>query len=357
MAREPAAVAARRRFMGTTTSTDHRRTGIRWGRRAGAAFVVAVVALTGCSSGDDDAAGDSFADEPAEAADIAAAEESPDSRADANAGDGGLAGGTGLDLGTIGRDVIIELRVTMTSDDVGRTVAAITADAAALGGGIASSDVEYGSDDADGTDGDGSDAHAVLVVKVPPTAVDSMLSRLADTGSVRSVSQSAQDVTDQLVDLETRISNARRSVDSVRGFMERTEDLSELVGLEAELTRRQTDLERLEAQQRNLGDRVALSTITVEVRASAAMPVPTDGDPESIGDALRTGWDAFVTALFTIGFVVAVLLPFLVVAAVVAVGLWLTTRRRNIERRTVPEPEPDAAVAGVDDRRDETADV
>jgi hypothetical protein len=333
LAREPIRTGERRITMGRRhdTSRNHRTA-----RIVAAAVAVAGLGLSACSGADDDdaAASEDTADALAAPAPAATAEDDSGAAESGteDAGDDGAStdrgvdiGGSGFDLGAIGRDVIIEMRVAMSSDDIQRTVSSITADAAALGGGIASSDVSFGTSNGDtGEQVDG--GYAILVVKVPPESIDRMLTRLGDAGEVDSISQSAQDVTEQLVDLDVRIRNARRSVESVRAFMDRTENLSELVSLESELTRRQTDLERLEAQQRNLSERVALSTITVEVRPTADPPTVGDGD-DSIGDAFRTGWDAFVAALFTFGFVVAVLAPFLVVAIVIALGVWLVRRR------------------------------
>jgi hypothetical protein len=248
--------------------------------------------------------------------------------------------GGGFDIGIIGRDVIIEMSVVLSSDNVQRTVSSIMAQASALGGGVASSNVNYGS-----RNGGGGEAYAVLVVKVPPQSVDSLLAGLDDTGTVQSINQSAQDVTEQLIDLDVRISNARQSVANVREFMDRTENLNELVALEGELTRRQTDLERLEAQQRNLSDRVALSTVTIEVVPTASVPEPIDDESDTIADAFTKGWDAFSGFVFGIGFILAVLLPFIALAALLGLLGWAIVRRGGhapaapVEPRTVPEPE------------------
>jgi hypothetical protein len=243
----------------------------------------------------------------------------------------------GFDVGVVGRDVIIEMRVVLSSEDIERSVASIMASARTLGGGIASSDVDYG--DAGGSGGDG---FAVLVVKVPPDSVDRLLAGLGDTGTIESINQSARDVTDQLVDLDVRISNARQSVANVREFMDRTENLNELVTLEGELTRRQTDLEQLEAQQRNLADRVALSTITIEVVPTASIPeAPTDDD-QSIGDAFRGGWEAFVAVLFGVGFILAAVSPFLMLGGLLALIGWTIVRRRDA-RTAAAQPAPLAA--------------
>lgn len=313
--------------------------------------LMGAVVMAACSDSDDDAGG--AVDDAAEFTYDALAEEANggddggvDDDLDATGAAAPAVGESGpgaeqasrdFDLGAVGRDVIIEMRVRLSSDNMERTVSSVMASAAALGGGVASSDVDYG------VDADDRDGYAVLVLKVPPESVDRLLAGLDDTATVQSISQSARDVTEQLVDLDVRISNARQSVASVREFMDRTENLNELVTLEAELTRRQTQLEQLEAQQRNLSDRVALSTITVEVVPTAAVPSPTEPDEDDgVVDALRSGWEAFAAVVVGLVIVLAAMLPFLVTAGIVAVAAWLVVRRRNggLSRR-----------AGADDDR------
>lgn len=264
-----------------------------------------------------------------------------------------------VDFGSIGRDVIVEMHVSMHSDDIARTVASISAQAAALGGGIASSDIDYGTRVLPAPNAPAESAeepatvdggYAVLVVKVPPASVNNLLDGLADSGTVVAVNQSATDVTDQLVDLDVRIANARASVENVRGFMEQTTNLGELVSLESELTRRQTELEQLEAQQRNLADRVSLSTLTIEVRPTPATADASEvaAEPdEGIADAFRTGWDAFVGAVFAVAFVVAVLAPFLAVALIIFLIAWMIGRRSRTSRSRVPARTPSVEASGT----------
>ena len=261
------------------------------------------------------------------------------------AADGTVIEPGGIAIGAIGRDVIVEIQVSMSSDDVQRAVATITARASALGGGVASSNVDYGDPNAPET----ASAFATLVVKVPPDRVEQLVGGLDDSGTVRSITQSAQDVTDQLVDLDVRIANARQSVTNVRGFMDRTEDLTELVTLESELTRRQTELEQLEAQQRNLSDRVALSTITIGIVSSASVPEP-EPDRDGIGGAFADGWSAFVALLYGVLVAFAVLAPFLATGALIAAVAWWLLRRRS---RGTASPEPDLESVSPAGERDD----
>jgi hypothetical protein len=316
-------------------------------QKTAALLFAGALALAACGGDDNDSSGDASMEAPAAAPSAVDASDggfvgTADEEAEATSDTGG-----GFDIGVVGRDVIIEMHVVVSSDNVQRTVSSIMAQASALGGGVASSDVNYGSQGRFGDD----QGYAVLVVKVPPESVDSLLAGLDDTGTVQSINQSAQDVTEQLIDLDVRISNARQSVANVREFMDRTENLNELVTLEGELTRRQTELERLEAQQRNLSDRVALSTVTIEVVPTASVPELIDDD--SIGDAFEQGWDAFTGFIFGIGYVLALLLPFLVVGAIAASVAWVLVRRRN-RRRPAPvsttqgeQPLPEPTTADV----------
>ena len=292
--------------------------------------VAGVLALTACFGGDDSAES-----APATAAAAAAFSMEDD--------DGGFVvtgedrtleqySSSGFDIGVIGRDVIIEMQVLVSSDNIQRTVASIMANVSALGGGVAYSNIDYGDPTEPHDDG-----YAMLVVKVPPEGIDRLLAGLDDTGIVRSISQSAQDVTEQLVDIDVRIRNVRESVARVREFMDRTENLKDLVVLEGELTSRQTDLERLEAQQRNLGDRVALSTVTIDIVPTASV----GGDnADTIGDAFGTGWDVFVAVLFRTGFVLAVLAPFLIVGALLTLLVRFLVRRRKATTGTAPSTTP-----------------
>jgi Na+-transporting methylmalonyl-CoA/oxaloacetate decarboxylase gamma subunit len=299
-------------------------------RRLLAGPILAIFALGACGGDDESADGGELASTESPAATIALGESARIAGDDSG---GALEPGE-IELGVIGRDVIVEMHVTLRSDDIRRSVSSISASAARLGGGVASSDVQFGA--GEGGLGNG---FAVLVVKVPPGQVNRLLDDLDATGEVLSLSQSAQDVTEQLVDLDVRIDNARQSVANVRGFMERTQNLNELVTLEAELTRRQTELEQLEAQQRNLSERVALATLTIEIMASDA---GVDDDGDTIGDAFAAGWDAFMTVVFGLGYVLAVLAPFIVLVAIAGLIAWriVPARRQRPGAGGMPDRSP-----------------
>jgi hypothetical protein len=305
--------------------------------------------LAACASVDDDSsavAGDapaatagaatgSDADQPTPAteapADVTATE-----GGDGGASQGGI-GGLPLSLDALGRDIAIEATITVATDDVDSTVDRIVAAAANEGGSVFSADVEFTDETEGGTHGRGT-----VVVKIPPSGLARLVERLRDDLTVIAYRQDAEDVTEQLVDLDVQIANARTSVERVRALLDQATNLTDVLKLETELTRRETDLERLLATQRNLDDRVALSTLTIEV-VHRLPPAPSTPPHEldsgsRLGDALRTGWDALATVFFTIALVLATIAPFLAVAVLVALIGSIVNRRlhRASHRRRVP---------------------
>ncbi|MEL6890721.1 MAG: DUF4349 domain-containing protein [Actinomycetota bacterium] len=291
--------------------------------------------LTACGTAGDD---DSASAEPAEDAavdggddgfgefdvrdDTADAEEAPADEART----GGLAAAE-LAPADFGRDIITEVGLVMATDDVARTVDDVRRLTASNGGAVFASDVSIEPQLDDGTVPGG----GRIVVRIPPQDLDRLLGALDGLGGVVRVTQDSEDVTDQLVDLEIRIRQARAGIARIEGILENTTELDDLFAVETELSRRQVELERLLASQRSTEDRVALATLTVDIayRVDTTPAAPTDDD--GIGDAFESGWSAFLGALFAIGFVLAVLAPFLATAAVV--GLFVLLVARHLRRR------------------------
>jgi hypothetical protein len=137
----------------------------------------------------------------------------------------------------------------------------------------------------------------------------------------------AEDVTAQMVDVDSRVESLRDSVDRLQGLLGRAGDVGQLASVEGELASRESDLEALLGQQRVLKDQVALATLTVHL-AEHARPEPAK-DAAGFRDGLRRGWVAAVdggrAALAALGF----LLPFvpILAAAVLALRWWARRQR------------------------------
>ncbi|MFD3972839.1 DUF4349 domain-containing protein [Streptomyces cyaneofuscatus] len=180
-----------------------------------------------------------------------------------------------------------------------------------------------------------------LVLRVPQDSYQEVLGKLAGAGKLLSRSSNAKDVTDQVVDVESRIATQRASVKRVRELMDQAEKISDVVTLEGELSSRQADLESLLAQQSSLTDRTTLATITLDLtEADAPRKDGKDDDPGFL-DALGGGWDAFVTMFRWIAVAIGASAPFLATAALLLV-LWRVLRARRTARTAPAAPKPES---------------
>ena len=332
-------------------------------RAAAVTGVAAILGLAACAGGGDD---DAATSATAPAMDVAAAATAPPAgdagfgvvgRADADAAEAQAPaapapspGGATTTLQPAGQQLAIAAHATMQSDDVRATVERITTTVAARGGRVASADIDYGAPADDGTP---ATSRATLVVAIPPGELAAVRGVLEDAGDVLSYDQLAEDVTDQLADLDTRIANQRASIERIRELYANAVDVDAVVRIEAELTSRETVLEQMLAQQQQITDRVAMSTLTIDVTtAPADDTVPAD-DGTGLGDALAAGWSAFAGGLFAIVLGLAAAMPFvLTLLAVAVVALWVRalSRRRHApaahrEGDVTPEREPEPVSA------------
>lgn len=175
---------------------------------------------------------------------------------------------------------------------------------------------------------------AVLTFRVPPEPFLDVLTDLAELGDLTSRRVGSDDVTGQVVDLEGRLAGTRASVERLRALLADAADVPQVVAVEGELARREAELESLTGQLRALRESVDLATVTLTLTPPSAAPAD-DGDP-TFADGLRTGGRVLAATARASATAIGFSLPFLAIAAVVALpGRW-AWRRWARPRRPAP---------------------
>ncbi|MEW2400437.1 DUF4349 domain-containing protein [Streptomyces sp. NPDC046862] len=287
-------------------------------------FLAAALALTGCSAGGDSgatsAAGGNAKEAPAQQAGAGAA----DSANNSKAGSGGEAS-KAPDL--TASHIIRTASLTVRVKDVPKALDAARTTTENAGGFVGNETT---------TRDDSGRERTRVTLRVPTDKYEEVLNDLEGTGKLIEREAKAQDVTDQVVDVESRIKSQQASVARIRELMDRATRLSDVVTLEGELSSRQADLEALLAQQASLKDRTSLATIRLSLTETPVKKAHKDEDPGFL-DALAGGWNAFVTMLRWIAIALGALLPFLVGAALLVL-LWVRVVRPRLPRRPATAP-------------------
>jgi len=111
-----------------------------------------------------------------------------------------------------------------------------------------------------------------IVVRVPAAHFEDVLAEVERLGEVVERNVRAEDVTEELFDLDLRIDNARRTRERLLSHLEKSDSLENTLKVEAEIMRLSEEIERLEGRKRFVASRVAMSTIRVDFNTPQAAP-------------------------------------------------------------------------------------
>ncbi len=264
---------------------------------------------------------------------------------DENAGLGALGAGTQR---MIIKNAEVKLLVANTDVAIDR----LTQVVGDLGGYIISSRVwyePYGVDNA---------KYATITMGVPVEQFEPALRRLREL-AVRVLDENAsgQDVTNEYVDLASRLRNLELTRDRIRGFLDQTTTVSEALTINEELTKVEGQIEEVQGRMQYLSGRAAYSTITVSLEPDlpeltptptptpTATPTPTPLpplEPWHPGDTFSRAGRAFTQGARTAGdtsiwFVVTVL-P--CIAPIILAGwvIWVLARRKGRKPKAAAAP-------------------
>jgi hypothetical protein len=104
-----------------------------------------------------------------------------------------------------------------------------------------------------------------ITVRLAPTKFEAMMAAIQDIGQVKDMSVNLEDVTQQYIDLDTRIKNDQIELSRLYDLYNQSSKVSDLLDVEREITRVETELEMYKNQKQYLDSRIDLSTIYITI--------------------------------------------------------------------------------------------
>lgn len=155
-----------------------------------------------------------------------------------------------------------------------------------------------------------------FTLRVPQDRLDATLDSLTEIGEVRSRSISTEDVSNQLVDIQARLSNAKKSEAALQEIMSRSGEISDVLEVSRELSTVRQSIEQMAAQQKNLTTQVRYSTITLSLQSAIAL----SPNKPAFSTQLASSWEMatqsvgdFTTDLLQLGLWLLAYSPYLAV--------------------------------------------
>ncbi len=190
-----------------------------------------------------------------------------------------------------------------------------------------------------------------LTIRVPQAKFDQLLVDLSKSGKIISNDISGKDVTEQYIDLEARLKNAKTQEERMLAILTKAEKLEDLLRVESELARIRGEVESLQGKFNYLKHSVDLASLTLSIR-----------EVDSFTTKVKTpGWDiweriqrAFISSLnmiidVAVGSVVAVIgfSPLIILLGALFLfarrtlrGRWRTPKALGLSEPTAHSPQP-----------------
>jgi len=176
---------------------------------------------------------------------------------------------------------------------------------------------------------------ASMAIRVPAARFDEVMDRLAALAvRLEEQRETAEDITEEYVDLQGRLASMEAARDRLRHFMAEAETVEELLRVEPKLAEREAEIESLRGRLKYLTESAQLSQVEIKLRPSVlSKQVAALWQP---GETARSAYAGLVKSLqaavdiliyFGIG-----LLPWLVVVGLVVYGIWRVERRYHAPR-------------------------
>jgi hypothetical protein len=197
-------------------------------------------------------------------------------------------------------------------------------------------------------EGDGGFRYAQLSLAVPVAQFENALRAFRTLGSVTHENASGQDVTEEYVDLDSRLGNLQATQTRLRSFLDQATNVTETLAIDRELRQIEEELELIQGRMTYLAGRAAFSTIDLTLNPLIPTPTPSPSPtptPLPTAEVWRPGDTAQLAAVqlqetaqdtadFTIFYAISCG-PWLVAFAFLG---WLLWWLRRLVRRVRPIP-------------------
>jgi hypothetical protein len=201
---------------------------------------------------------------------------------------------------------------------------------------------------------EGSQPYITVSIRIPADRFAETMDRLADLAvNVNSRNESAQDVTEEYVDLEARLESLEAARQRLLEIMEEARNTKDLLEAEQQLTQREAEIESIKGRMQYLEQSARLSSIWIELQPHIlSQPVGDEWRPAETGrravDTLLDGLRGFgdFAIFFTIAILPWLLAIGLVIFLIVVFIRWRARVRRD--RQAKAEAPAEEAMADSD---------
>lgn len=228
------------------------------------------------------------------------------------------------------RIILRNANLSLIVEDTAATISRIAALANDSGGWVVTSNTRAN------TSSGGTYTTGNITVRVPAAGLDDALATIRE-GALEVTNEQVigRDVTEEYVDLSSRLRNLKATEDQLAEIMESAYTVEDVLAVQNELTRVRGDIESIEGRLRYFDEAAAFSLVRVDLRERVPAIGEVQVDYWNPGDTVQTGVGALVVVAQTVtdGVILLAIVggPILLVVGGVIWGGWRMWRRGRRE--------------------------
>lgn len=230
------------------------------------------------------------------------------------------------DENALARKIIKTYRIRMETLEYDVAAALITSAAESFGGYISEATQEGVSS----TSSSYTTRSATYTVRVPAESADAYIEHISGDCNVLSSSLATQDVTDSYYGYQARLDSLIVQEERLTAMMEKAQTLSELLTLEDKLSDVRAEINGINSSLQLMDKSVTYSYVYVTLKEVKEYQEPeAESYLSRLGASFVGAFESFVTVVGEIFIAFVWMLPYLLIAAVIAVIVIVCTKKRK----------------------------
>jgi len=175
---------------------------------------------------------------------------------------------TAGDSGTIQQKVIKTASLSITVNDVNKTVGQITSEAVLVNGFVQNSSV---------TENEKGLKYANIILRVPASSFENLVAKIKSFASlVEREDINGQEVTQEYVDLQADLTHNQAVESQYLELLKRAQKVEEIIAVRDKLDQVQGEIEQIKGRIRYLDNQTEMATIAVNISSEAKVTLPAE---------------------------------------------------------------------------------
>lgn len=176
-----------------------------------------------------------------------------------------------------------------------------------------------------------------ITARIPQDKFRDFIDLVEEGSKVLNSSISGQDVTEEYVDLESRLESKRMVEKRLLSFMEQAEKTEDLLQISEDLAKVQEEIEQITGRMKYLQNKVDLATVTIQIQENSVSIAGMDKDDLNTWEKIKNQFLKSINFLISLlsGLLVFFVgnLPVLIILGVIALIVWWIVRKRKIKNK------------------------